>query len=370
MPEEDIKAVVVHGAEIPKMTDKDWATLVAKEEIVFARTSPEQKLIIVKEFTKVGNVTAMTGDGVNDSPALKQAAIGIAMGVGGSDVAKEAADIVLLDDNFASIVVGIKEGRLLFANLKKSVAYTLTHLTPEVFPVLIWAFVGSPQPMGALLCFCIDLLTELVPATSLAFEKPESNIMNVPPRNCNTDKLTSFPLLLYAYGIVGLIETGCCYLTYFLIFASYGVSAKDLFSMNNKYFPSTGDDFITSDGRVYTGEDQKYILWEVQAAWYIMIVACQACHIWVVRTRTVSIFEHGFFDNKQSVAGFIIAILLGIFVIYTPGLIDIVQSRYPHSLIILYASLLAWGTIWGYCEGRKCFSRAFPQHWSNKYLAW
>lgn len=371
IPEEDVKAVVVHGADIPKMTDQDWATLVSKDEIVFARTSPEQKLIIVKEFTKVGNVTAMTGDGVNDSPALKQAAIGIAMGVGGSDVAKEAADVVLLDDNFASIVVGIKEGRLLFANLKKSVAYTLTHLAPEVVPVLIWAFAGIPQPMGALLCFCIDLLTELVPATSLAFEKPESNIMNVPPRNCKTDKLTSLPLLLYSYGIVGLIETGCCFLAYFLIFKSYGVSAKDLFSMNNEYFPSTaGDAFVASDGRIYSEDDQKYILWEIQAAWYIMIVACQACHIWVVRTRTVSIFEHGFFANKQSVAGFVIAISLGVFVIYTPGLIDIVQSRYPHSLIILYASLLAWGTIWGYCEGRKWFSRTYPEHWSNKYLAW
>jgi sodium/potassium-transporting ATPase subunit alpha len=152
---------------------------VSKKEIVFARTSPEQKLTIVKEFTKAGNVTAMTGDGVNDSPALKQAAIGVAMGLNGSDVAREAADIVLLDDNFASIVIGIREGRLLFANLKKSVAYTLTHLTPEVVPVFLWALIGMPQGMGAIQTLCIDLLTELLPATSLAFEVAEGNIMQV-----------------------------------------------------------------------------------------------------------------------------------------------------------------------------------------------
>jgi len=165
VPEDDVHAVVVKGADIPGMTEQDWKVLVSKKEIVFARTSPEQKLIIVDEFTKAGNVTAMTGDGVNDSPALKKAAIGVAMGLNGSDVAREAAEIVLLDDNFASIVVGIKEGRLLFSNLKKSVAYTLAHLVPEVIPVLLWAFVGIPQPMAPLLTLCIDLLVRSTPST-------------------------------------------------------------------------------------------------------------------------------------------------------------------------------------------------------------
>ena len=190
---------------------------VFRKEIVFARTSPENKLTIVKEFTKAGNITAMTGDGVNDSPALKQAAIGIAMGMNGSDVAREAGDIVLLDDNFASIVVGIREGRLLFSNLKKSIAYSLAHLAPEVIPVLLWAFVGIPQPMGSILALCIDLLTELAPASSLAYESPESLIMQVPPRNVKTDKLTSLPLLFYSYGQSGIILTAGCLFTYFRV---------------------------------------------------------------------------------------------------------------------------------------------------------
>ncbi len=228
----EIGAVVVRGVEIsggsdhvngkaitiPPMSEEDWVKLIAKKEIVFARTSPENKLTIVKEFTKAGHVTAMTGDGVNDSPALKQAAIGVAMGLNGSDVAREAADIVLLDDNFASIVVGIREGRLLFSNLKKSVAYTLAHLVPEFIPVLLWCFVGTPQPMGTLLVVCIDLLTELAPASAFAYEKAEDNIMQIPPRDVHKDKLTSFSLLSYSYFQAGFILSAGCFFMYFMAF--------------------------------------------------------------------------------------------------------------------------------------------------------
>jgi sodium/potassium-transporting ATPase subunit alpha len=374
VPEADIGAVVVHGGEIANMTEDDWAVLVGKSEIVFARTSPEQKLIIVKEFTKAGNVTAMTGDGVNDSPALKQAAIGIAMGLNGSDVAKEAADIVLLDDNFASIVVGIKEGRRLFVNLKKSIAYTLAHLTPEVIPILLWAFVGCPQPMAGMLTLCIDLLTELVPATSFAYEKAESQIMQVPPRNVKTDKLTSFSLLYYAYGQAGWIITGGCLLTYFLTFQFYGVSAQELFTNGNKYFPpaKSGDIFYTTDGsgRSYDEHEQKEIMWSVQAAWFLCIVVGQCAHLYCARTCTVSIFEHGFFSNAVSNWGVFIAPALACFVVYTPGLRDIVLARNPFSLYIFYSMLLMTGVLFVYTEGRKWFTRTYPEHFLNKYFAW
>ena len=372
VPEADIGAMVVHGInDIPKMTDEDWQILGSKKEVVFARTTPEHKLQIVEFFLKQGHITAMTGDGVNDSPAMSKASIGIAMGLNGSAVAKEAADIVLQDDNFASIVVGVREGRLLFANLKKSIAYTLTHLSPEVVPVILWALAGIPQPMGALLTLCIDLLTELLPATSIAFEDAEALIMKVPPRNARTDKLTSFPLLLYAYGIAGSIETGACMLTYYLTFQAYGISGKDLFEMNNQYFPATkpGQSYTTSDGRVYDNSEQVEILWQVQATWFYMIVAAQALHIWVVRTSTVSIFQHGLFSNKYTNIGVLTALMLGIFVIYCPGVIDIVQARTPIHITIFYGSLLVFGTLWPYAEGRKLFTRSYPHHPLNKWLS-
>lgn len=323
------------------------------------------------EFTKAGNVTAMTGDGVNDSPALKKAAIGVAMGLNGSDVAREAAEIVLLDDNFASIVVGIKEGRLLFSNLKKSVAYSLAHLVPEVIPVLLWAFVGIPQPMAPLLTLCIDLLTELVPATSLAYEEPEALIMQVPPRNAKTDKLTSLPLLFYAYGQSGVVLTGGCLLVYFLTFQHYGVSAADIFNNNYQFFTGADNDpYTNADGNIIDSDTQNSILSVIQGSWFLMIVCGQASHIWVCRTTTVSIFSHGIFSNQITNLGVVVALLLGCFVTYTPGLQGIVGSGNPLSEYILYASLLVGGILWIWSEGRKYYSRHYPGTALEKILGW
>jgi sodium/potassium-transporting ATPase subunit alpha len=114
-------------------------------------------------------------------------------------------------------VVGIKEGRLLFANLKKSIAYTLAHTMPEVYPVLLYTVFGWPEPINAILLLLIDLLTELVPALSLAFEKPEKNIMNMPPRNVHKEKLVSLPLLGYSYLQAGTVITMCCLFVYFRV---------------------------------------------------------------------------------------------------------------------------------------------------------
>lgn len=140
------------------------------DEFVFARTSPQQKLTIVESFQRQKDVVAVTGDGVNDSPALKKADIGIAMGITGSDVSKQAADMILLDDNFASIVVGIEEGRIIFDNLKKSIAYTLTSNVPELLPFLVYIVCGIPLPLSTITILCIDLGTDIIPAISLAYE--------------------------------------------------------------------------------------------------------------------------------------------------------------------------------------------------------
>ena len=147
--ERDARACVLHGNLLKSMTQEQLDELIrSHEEIVFARTSPQQKLIIVESCQRLGEIVAVTGDGVNDSPALKKADIGIAMGITGSDVSKQASDMILLDDNFASIITGIEEGRLIFDNLKKSICYTLSSKIPELAPFLFYMIFEIPLPLG------------------------------------------------------------------------------------------------------------------------------------------------------------------------------------------------------------------------------
>jgi sodium/potassium-transporting ATPase subunit alpha len=188
----DAKAAVIHGTELKDLNQDQLDDILRHHtEIVFARTSPQQKLIIVEGCQRMGAIVAVTGDGVNDSPALKKADIGVAMGIAGSDVSKQAADMILLDDNFASIVTGVEEGRLIFDNLKKSIAYTLTSNIPEISPFLLFILFNVPLPLGTVTILCIDLGTDMVPAISLAYEEPESDIMKRHPRDPKRDKLVN-----------------------------------------------------------------------------------------------------------------------------------------------------------------------------------
>ncbi|KAG2458681.1 AT1A2 ATPase, partial [Polypterus senegalus] len=201
----DAKACVVHGSDLKDMSIEYLDDILRNHtEIVFARTSPQQKLIIVEGCQRQGAIVAVTGDGVNDSPALKKADIGVAMGIAGSDVSKQAADMILLDDNFASIVTGVEEGRLIFDNLKKSIAYTLTSNIPEITPFLLFIIANIPLPLGTVTILCIDLGTDMVPAISLAYEAAESDIMKRQPRNPKTDKLVNERLISMAYGQIGV----------------------------------------------------------------------------------------------------------------------------------------------------------------------
>merc|ERR1712121_373639 len=203
----DARAAVVHGGELKDLSEKQIdEILMYHTEIVFARTSPQQKLIIVEGCQRMGAIVAVTGDGVNDSPALKKADIGVAMGIAGSDVSKQAADMILLDDNFASIVTGVEEGRLIFDNLKKSIAYTLPSNIPEISPFLLFMIASVPLPLGTVTILCIDLGTDMVPAISMAYEQAESDIMKRQPRNPFTDKLVNERLISMAYGQIGMIQ--------------------------------------------------------------------------------------------------------------------------------------------------------------------
>lgn len=143
------------------MTEEDWERILNKDEIIFARTSPKHKLQIVKRCQERGHIVGVTGDGVNDAPALKKADLGISMNISGSDVSKEAAAMILLDDNFASTVHGIAQGRLIFKNLKKSIRYTITHIMPEVIANLLLVVANLPLPLFALQIILIDLGFEI-----------------------------------------------------------------------------------------------------------------------------------------------------------------------------------------------------------------
>lgn len=244
------KAAVVHGGMLRDMTAGDLDDLLNNHpEIVFARTSPQQKLIIVEGCQRNGAIVAVTGDGVNDSPALKKADIGVAMGIAGSDVSKQAADMILLDDNFASIVTGVEEGRLIFDNLKKSIAYTLTSNIPEISPFLIFILADVPLPLGTVTILCIDLGTDMVPAISLAYEKAESDIMKRKPRNPKKDKLVNERLISLAYGQIGFIQAAAGFYTYCVILGENGFLPHQLPGIRREWDSKGVNDLKDSYGQ-------------------------------------------------------------------------------------------------------------------------
>jgi len=237
-------AIVIHGDLLAKrhlaeqdMDDADPAKgaylqeWINKHEVVFARTTPSQKLLIVDACQRAGHVVAVTGDGVNDSPAIKKADIGIAMG-SGSDVAKNAADMLLLDDNFSSIVNGVEEGRLIFDNLKKSIAYTLSSNIPEILPFIFFILFQVPLPLSTVLILCIDLGTDMIPAISFAYENPELDIMDRVPRNSKRDHLVNSKLICFAYLQIGVIQASAGMYTYFLILNDYGIRPHSLWGLS------------------------------------------------------------------------------------------------------------------------------------------
>jgi sodium/potassium-transporting ATPase subunit alpha len=284
---------IVEGNDFLKMADDELRGILSKEEIIFSRMTPKRKLRVVNVLKEEGEKVAVTGDGVNDAPALKRADIGIAMGIAGTDVAKEAADIILLDDNFATIVNAVEEGRTIFENIRKFIIYIFAHLTPEAIPYILFVLLRIPLPLTVMQILAIDLGTETIPALGLGTESPEADIMKRPPRP--TDKgLIDRTVLFSGYVFLGLLSTIGVLFAYFYILHKGGWSWGIELPIDNP------------------------LVHKAATATFLGIVLMQIANVFACRTHSDSIFKVGIFSNRIVLWGILVEIILSSFIIYHP----------------------------------------------------
>ncbi|WP_125607339.1 cation-translocating P-type ATPase [Lapidilactobacillus bayanensis] len=287
------QARVVTGAELDKMNDAELGEALAGE-IIFARVAPEQKYKIVSALQARGEIVASTGDGVNDAPALKKADIGVAMGKMGTDVAKDAADMILTDDNFASIVSAIEEGRAVYSNIQKFLIYILTSNVPEAMPSVLFLFSRGiiPLPLTVMQILTVDLGTDLIPAIGLGSEQAESGIMNQPPRRRDAHLLNK-SVIWKAFAWYGLMASAISTFAYFFTNMQNGWPKIALASSGYNYREATT---MTLAAIVFT-----------------QIAAVMNC-----RTQKASVFKNGLFSNHLIWVGIIFEICLLAVLVYTP----------------------------------------------------
>jgi len=361
----NIGAVVASG-DITNLQPEQWDALLSRKEIVLARASPENKLQLVLNLQRRGEIVAVTGDGVNDSPALKQANIGIAMGIVGSDVSKEAADVILMDDNFASIVNGIQEGRRIFDCLKKSIAYTLSHLVPEIVPFALNIVLGYPLALTPFLILCIDLITEMPPSISFAYELAESDIMNRPPRDAKVHRLVDFRVAFYAYLQAGMIEAAACLVTFYIYMGTQGFTIHELSNVPATDF-QLGDVqhvnctanptpcIMDHSGVLRDPVYQKTVIETAASLWFLSMVFLQMANTFACRTRVSSIFTHGV-KNMHMNLSLIASPAIMLFIVYVPFIHGALNTHEVYGTSILpLLPFIAWIVV--YSELRKIFTR-------------
>ncbi|ODS39326.1 MAG: ATPase [Candidatus Altiarchaeales archaeon WOR_SM1_86-2] len=340
---EDQKADIITGDILDKLSEEQLKEALRKDSIIFARTNPLQKLRIVKALQSTGEVVTVTGDGVNDAPALKNADMGVSMGISGTEVAREASDMVLMDDNFASIVNAVEEGRTIFENIKKFIAYILTSNVPEILPFIAFVLLKIPLPLTVVLILAIDLGTDILPAIGLGTERPESDIMKKKPRS-RKERLLTPHLLFMSYGIVGMIQAAAGFFSYFYILFGGGWTWGQELPLN----------------------DPLYM--KAVAGFFASIVICQIADVMICRTRRQSIFKAGLFTNKVVLLGIITELVLLSVIVYFPTTQPFFGTNsltlFELSLSIPFALLILF---WD--EVRKIFVRR-NNAFVERYLTW
>jgi magnesium-transporting ATPase (P-type) len=273
------------GKHGPPLRRSTAAIVKYRSKLVFARMSPEHKLRLVQAYKAIGAVVAVTGDGVNDAPALRSAHIGIAMGLNGTDVAREAADIVLTDDNFATIVGAIEQGRTVYQNIRKFITYILASNVAELVPFLLMVALKIPPALVIMQILAIDLGTDMVPALALGAEAAETGTMRQPPR-AKTQPLMDRALMLRAYCWLGLLEATLGMAGLFWVWASHGYGLRR---------DSGGDP--GSAEPIRRPAPVLFIYAQATTLTLAAIVACQDGNVFACRSERTSIWRLGWFSN-------------------------------------------------------------------------
>lgn len=284
------KCKILTGSDIDKLSDDELLKELSSEEIVFARISPEHKLRIVTLLKKKGGIVAVTGDGVNDAPSLKAADIGIAMGIAGTDVARESSDVVLLDDNFATIVNAIEEGRGIYRNIKRFTTYTLSSNWPELIPFIAFVLLKIPLALTIMQILAVDLGTDVLPALALGAESPKPILMLLPPRS-KKERLLDSSMIVRSF-FLGMIESFAAMFSAIVTWISGGW-----------YF-----------GKALSFDSYLYKKGTTMA--FGAIVTTQIGNVFACRTSRTSLFKVGFLSNKWVILGIIGELIITFCIIY------------------------------------------------------
>lgn len=299
---------IVTGEGLGHLSDAQLHQILKyRSGLVFARMSPEHKLRLVEAYKALGDVVAVTGDGVNDAPALRAANIGIAMGMNGTDVAREAADIVLTDDNFATIVSAVEQGRAVYQNIRKFMTYILASNVAEVVPFLMMVALKIPPALTIMQILAIDLGTDMVPALALGAEQAEAGIMQQAPRS-HSQPLLDRSLLLRAYCFLGAMEAALGMIAFFMIWGSHGYGLAQLQAIAPAMLSHTADAATVA---IYA---------QATTMTLATIVACQDGNVFACRSETTSIFRLGWFSNPLIWIGIAIEWILVLAITNQPAL--------------------------------------------------